>query len=274
MTCLRAFLTGIVLGLGLARVSPSGKARASQARMRGFESRHPLQNNLRPVFSSEPLPTGGGSFEGRPFWLTSLRTSADSARFTSPQRPVRCKKNKNPNTFATFLRLGTLFRPRKAKTSRRAGIYLRFCASDYDPIGSQQSPIAKMLQSRPVFCFRTPRRPRTNTTGGKGRPQRRRQDRTDATSSANGANAMPRANGSSAMPSATWDGRNAADGIDGSNSAKGPKGMGILSASLVRRDAPPHRDGKRCRRLQTPEISFVALDLSAIETRDATALPT
>ena len=34
-------------------MSPSGKARASQARMRGFESRHPLQKKLRPVFSSE-----------------------------------------------------------------------------------------------------------------------------------------------------------------------------------------------------------------------------
>lgn len=45
-----------MLALGLARVSPSGKARASQARMRGFESRHPLQKNLRPVFSSELRP--------------------------------------------------------------------------------------------------------------------------------------------------------------------------------------------------------------------------
>lgn len=30
-----------------ARVSPSGKARASQARMRGFESRHPLQKKFK-----------------------------------------------------------------------------------------------------------------------------------------------------------------------------------------------------------------------------------
>lgn len=42
---LRAFIAGVVLALGLARVSPSGKARASQARMRGFESRHPLQKS-------------------------------------------------------------------------------------------------------------------------------------------------------------------------------------------------------------------------------------
>lgn len=101
MTCLQAFLAGFVLGLGLARVSPSGKARASQARMRGFESRHPLQNNLRPAFGSEPPPMGGGSFKGGLFWFTSLRTSADSARLTSPQQSIRCK-NKNPDTFATF----------------------------------------------------------------------------------------------------------------------------------------------------------------------------
>lgn len=47
MGWLRAFIAGVVLGLGLARVSPSGKARASQARMRGFESRHPLQKKFK-----------------------------------------------------------------------------------------------------------------------------------------------------------------------------------------------------------------------------------
>ena len=168
MTCLQAFLAGFVLELDFARVSPSGKARASQARMRGFESRHPLQDNLRPVFGSEPLLTGGGSFEGGLFWFTSLKTSADSARFTSPQQSIRCK-NKNPNTFATFFRLGTPFRPFKAKMSQSSGGYLRFCVSSYDPRGSQQSLIAKILQSRPIFCFRTPRRPRTNAAARIGR---------------------------------------------------------------------------------------------------------
>ena len=47
MGWLRAFIAGVVLALGLARVSPSGKARASQARMRGFESRHPLQKKVK-----------------------------------------------------------------------------------------------------------------------------------------------------------------------------------------------------------------------------------
>ncbi len=73
MTCLQAFLAGFVLELDFARVSPSGKARASQARMRGFESRHPLQDNLRPVFGSEPLLTGGGSFEGGLFLVHELK---------------------------------------------------------------------------------------------------------------------------------------------------------------------------------------------------------
>lgn len=67
MGWLRAFIAGVVLALGLARVSPSGKARASQARMRGFESRHPLQKNLKPVFNLELRPTGGGSFGDRLF---------------------------------------------------------------------------------------------------------------------------------------------------------------------------------------------------------------
>ena len=167
MTCLQAFLAGFVLGLGLARVSPSGKARASQARMRGFESRHPLQDNLRPVFSYEPLPWVAVRSKAGFFWFTSLRTSADSARFTSPQQSIRCK-NKNPNTFATFFRLGTPFRPFRAKISQSSGGYLRFCTSDCDPRGSQRSPIAKMLQSRPIFCFRTPRRPRTNAAARTG----------------------------------------------------------------------------------------------------------
>ena len=73
MTCLQAFLAGFVLGLDLTRVSPSGKARASQARMRGFESRHPLQNNLRPAFGSEPPPMGGGSFKGGLFLVHELK---------------------------------------------------------------------------------------------------------------------------------------------------------------------------------------------------------
>ena len=69
MGWLRAFIAGVVLALGLARVSPSGKARASQARMRGFESRHPLQKNLKPVFNLELRPTGGGSFGDRLFLM-------------------------------------------------------------------------------------------------------------------------------------------------------------------------------------------------------------
>lgn len=69
MGWLRAFIAGVVLALGLARVSPSGKARASQARMRGFESRHPLQKKLKPVFNLELRPTGGGSFGDRLFLM-------------------------------------------------------------------------------------------------------------------------------------------------------------------------------------------------------------
>ena len=72
MTCLQAFLAGFVLGLGLARVSPSGKARASQARMRGFESRHPLQDNLKPAFG-RTTPHGWLFVRRRAFLIHELK---------------------------------------------------------------------------------------------------------------------------------------------------------------------------------------------------------
>lgn len=53
MARLLGLIVPVVLGLVITRASPSGKARASQARMRGFESRRPLQALLRPVSSSE-----------------------------------------------------------------------------------------------------------------------------------------------------------------------------------------------------------------------------
>lgn len=72
MTCLQAFLAGFVLGLDLARVSPSGKARASQARMRGFESRHPLQDNLKPAFE-RTTPHGWLFVRRRAFLIHELK---------------------------------------------------------------------------------------------------------------------------------------------------------------------------------------------------------
>ena len=56
MKTLRGVFTTAVLLFLAMRVSPSGKARASQARIRGFESRHPLQR------------THHGLFRGRFFW--------------------------------------------------------------------------------------------------------------------------------------------------------------------------------------------------------------
>lgn len=161
MTCLQAFLAGFVLGLGLARVSPSGKARASQARMRGFESRHPLQNNLRPAF--ERTATHGGRFvQRRAFLVHELKNFRRLCKIYLATAIHSLQKQKS-RYFCNFFRLGTPFRPFKAKMSQSSGGYLRFCTSGYDPRGSQQSPIAKILQSRPIFCFWTPRRPRTNT---------------------------------------------------------------------------------------------------------------
>lgn len=57
--CLLGLIIPAVLRLVLARASPSGKARASQARMRGFESRRPLQAYQRPVSIFE-----AGFFDG------------------------------------------------------------------------------------------------------------------------------------------------------------------------------------------------------------------
>lgn len=72
MTCLQAFLAGFVLELDLARVSPSGKARASQARMRGFESRHPLQDNLKSAFE-RTTPYGWLFVRRRTFLIHELK---------------------------------------------------------------------------------------------------------------------------------------------------------------------------------------------------------
>jgi len=61
--------------------------------------------------------------------------------------------NKNLGAFATFLRLGTPFRLRKAETGYREADYLRFYAADLCFGTLRQSLIAKKLQSRPVFCL-------------------------------------------------------------------------------------------------------------------------
>lgn len=166
MTCLQAFLAGFVLGLGLARVSPSGKARASQARMRGFESRHPLQDNLKPAFE-RTTPHGWLFVRRRAFLIHELKNFRRLCKIYLATAIHSLQKQKS-QYFCNFFRLGTPFRPFKAKMSQSSGGYLRFCVSGYDPRGSQQSRIAKILQSRPIFCFRTPRRPRTNAAARTG----------------------------------------------------------------------------------------------------------
>ena len=62
-------------------------------------------------------------------------------------------ENKNLGVFATFLRLGTLFRLCKTEAGYRAVVHLRFCSVDLRLDALKQSPIAKKLQPRPVFCF-------------------------------------------------------------------------------------------------------------------------
>lgn len=43
--------------------------------------------------------------------------------------PAARYKNKNPGFFATFLRLGALFRPKKLGSDRNTANYLVFCVS-------------------------------------------------------------------------------------------------------------------------------------------------
>ena len=103
--------------------------------------------------------------------------------------------------------------------SQSSGGYLRFCTSGYDPRGSQQSLIAKILQSRPIFCFWTPRRPRTNTAARIGWSRFRKQDRVVA------------------IPRAGWGGHDAA-GRMGQSQRRGQGGPAAASwARLIGRTA-------------------------------------
>ena len=163
--------------------------------------------------------------------------------------PWRGQKQKSSH-LCNFFRLGTPFRPFKAKMSQSSGGYLRFCTSGYDPRGSQQSPIVKILQSRPIFCFWTPRRPRTNTAARIGWSRFRKQDRVVVIPRAGwgghdaaGRMGQSQRRGQGRPAAASWArliGRNVMGEVDRPNSAKDPKGMESLSFSLVRRDALPH----------------------------------
>lgn len=62
-------------------------------------------------------------------------------------------KNKNAAQNATFLRLGTPFRLRKAEMSRFAADLLRFWAEIRALAPRGQSLIAKKLQNSSDFCF-------------------------------------------------------------------------------------------------------------------------
>lgn len=66
------------------------------------------------------------------------------------------RKNKKSDFYATFLRLGTLFRPWNVQTSCCMAGYLRFLRLEPRSGDSKQSLIAKKLQIRPLFCFWVP----------------------------------------------------------------------------------------------------------------------
>ena len=157
------------------------RAKASQARMRGFESRHPLQKNLRPVFSSELRPTGGGSSGDRLLLhgsrlcrprqgykqmsvrpclrssltgfspLPSLEVSRVFTRFTLLWQ-FGNHENKNPGFFATFCDCGLFFVPSERKGATVQPITCVF-ASQSAIRHPATVPNRKKLQYRPIFLF-------------------------------------------------------------------------------------------------------------------------
>ena len=82
------------------------------------------------------------------------------------RQPLRESKNKNPRIFATFFRLGTPFRPRKAKIGSFMANYPRFHAPtrDLEPRNNPQSQ--KSCNSSHFFCFRAPGAASGSTIGG------------------------------------------------------------------------------------------------------------
>ena len=91
------------------RVSPSGKARASQARIRGFESRHPLQNTQQ---ASETVPAficwTPISFHF-PFFAVSFdRTESIQKMRPGQTRPSLCSTGNTCHVFFADLAILTL----------------------------------------------------------------------------------------------------------------------------------------------------------------------
>lgn len=183
---------------------------------------------------------GGGSFKGGLFWFTSLRTSADSARFTSPQQSIRCK-NKNPDTFATFFSIRDSLSSLQSKNEPEfrwlpAVLHLGLRSKRLTTI-----PNRKNLAIQTDFLFLDPKTASHQHSG---------QDRVVVIPRAGwgghdaaGRMGQSQRRGQGRPAAASWArliGRNVMGEVDRPNSAKDPKGMESLSFSLVRRDALPH----------------------------------
>ena len=154
MTCLQAFLAGFVLGLGLARVSPSGKARASQARMRGFESRHPLQDNLKPAFE-RTTPHGWLFVRRRAFLIHELKNFRRLCKIYLATAIHSLQKQKS-QYFCNFFSIRDSLPPRQSENRPLYGQLSTFSRPDPRFGATRQSLIAKKLQSEPIFCFQAP----------------------------------------------------------------------------------------------------------------------
>ena len=207
--------------------------------MRGFESRHPLQDNLKPAFE-RTTPHGWLFVRRRAFLIHELKNfrrlckiylataihslqkqkSQYFCNFFSIRDSLSSLQSKNEPEFRWLPAVLCLGLRSKRLTTipnrKNLAIQTDFLFSDPKTTSHQRSG-----QDRVVVMPQAGQGGR-NATGRMGRSRCSRKDGPVATSRAR------------------WIGRNVAGEMDRPNSAKDPKGMGSLSFSLVRRDALPH----------------------------------
>lgn len=128
---------------------------SSNGRTLVFGTSYVGSNPAGPAIYLRTKPPSGGFFVAlQVYALISVRM-----RFIlggiRPIATISQSQNKNNELFATFLRLATPLRSRKAEKSRNIAILLCFRALICDRGNSRRSLIAKMLQLGAIFCFWT-----------------------------------------------------------------------------------------------------------------------
>ena len=198
--------------------------------MRGFESRHPLQDNLKPAFE-RTTPHGWLLVRRRAFLIHELKNFRRLCKIYLATAIYSLQKQKS-QYFCNFFSIRDSLSSLQSKNKPEfrwlpAVLRLRLRSKRLTTI-----PNRKNLAIQTDFLFSDPK-----TTSH----QRSGQDRVVVMPQAGqgGRNATGRM-GAVMMQQEGWASRNVAGKMDRSNSAKDPKGMESLSFSLVRRDALPH----------------------------------